>query len=654
MQAFCTQNVPVHYYNVPAIMNPIPHNKIVISYDHGHTHLEPTIISLDEAEAELNRNLFIRSGKSKSRNAKRKNDLSAVEKRELSRRELYLNALKAAKSTPGCGGVALRNEVIQQVHDEYGVDLICASTLGEWHRKEQEHEDAILATLPSKHRNRESQFSEEIQQLAYDIILKEYCKNVDSSITSAHKKLVKAIIKQYGENEEHPSYGTFRNWIKTIDPNIVTEKKYGKQAAREMKRKALQKLKTLRILERVEVDAVSLNVGIIDDNENYLGTVTLYVCIDCFSRAVLGYCVQIGRGENSASVIESFKHAIAPKEGKYVEACQNEWPMHGLIELLVADGGSGYASITTTSWCMRYNISRQTVETHSGWQKPFIESFFISLRAKFVSELPGYVGKKKWNRKLDYTIKEQAVMTLDDFKLQLTRFIVDEYHQVKHSGLNEQTPQESWLESARMFPPVLPDDLNELSICEGNTTERVIQGHKGVRINNIFYNDADGLLLSIYNTLKFTQTGKPTVRCEYSKNDISRITVLDPINDISFEVEACHDEVYSGMPLAEFQKKFPAKSQKKADIELTQFSDDNLELAQLHQKHAEKCKAKQSRSARRANINEITEQTIQDKLSVEQEETVKNTIKAAAPIIEEKDDDTAVDISELDGAYPNV
>ena len=418
-----------------------------------------------------------------------------------------------------------------------------------------------------------------------------------------------------------------------------------------MKRAAIKKLKTIRILERVEVDAVNLSVGIIDDADNYLGTVTLYVCIDCFSRAVLGFCVQLGRGENSSSVIESYKHAIAPKQDEHIAQCKNDWPMRGLMDVIVADGGTGYKSSATSTWLMVYNIAPEFVEVRSGWKKPFVESFFVSLRAKFAAELPGYVGKRKANRKSDLTVKEQAVMTLEDFKLQLTRFIVDEYHQVKHSGLNEQSPQEAWTKSARIFTPALPDDLSEFDICEGTTESRTIQGHKGVQINNIFYNDENGLLVSLYNLLKQTQTSKPVVLCQYSKNDISRIAVFDPVNDETFEVETHDERVHSGMPLAEFQAKYPSKSQKKKDIDTTQYSDDNPELERLQQAHREKCKKKSSRSLAVAKIDELTKQTLEEKLRIQQAATVKNSIKSSTQIIEEDDDDDAVDAAALQGAY---
>lgn len=650
IQAFSTQNLAIRYYDIPAIMNPLPNDMLAISYEAPST-LDPTWISIDEAESEFGRNLVIRSGKPSSRNARSKMMLNPQEKRQVALRELYINALNGAKTTPGCGGVQLRKEVIRMVQQDHGVAPISASTLGEWYRKSEEHEDKILATLPSKHRKRECTFSDEVFQLANDIIIRDYLKLSEPSITSAHKKLIKAIQATQGMDAEYPSYGTFRNWIKALDPSLIVSKRSGKQAEREMKRKIIKKMKTERILQRVEVDAVSLNIGINDDVGNYLGTVTLFVCIDCFSRAVLGYCAQIGRGETSASVLDSFKHAIITKKSEHLDKCKSDWPMHGLMELIVADGGSGYSAINTHAWCMRYGIARQTVETHSGWKKPFVESFFVSLRAKFAAELPGYVGKKKWNKKLDYTMKEQAVMTLDDFKLQLTRFIVDEYHQVKHSGLVDQSPNEAWTESAHIFPPVLPDDLSELQFCEGESKVRTIQGHKGIRVNNIYYNDDEGRVLRLHNLLKYTQSGKPEVRCEYSPNDISRITVHDPINDEVFEVETHDERIVFGMSLAEFAAKYPTKSQKKKDIETTQFSDKNPELEKLKAEHAAKCKQHSSRSQRGANLDEINEQTLKEKLRAETNKRVEATAESAPSITEDEGEDEGFDLSELAGAH---
>lgn len=649
IQAFSTPDLPIRYYGIPAIMNPLPNRMLAISYDDNP---EPAWVSLDEAEQEYGKNLFIRTGKPSSPNASSRQNLTNQDKREMARRELYINALKAAKTTPGCGGVELRKAVIEAVHNEHGTKLISASTLGEWFRVSEEHEDKVLATLPKKLRNRESTFSEEVQHIAQNVITREYLKLSEPSIISVHKKLIKEIKKQLGPDAEYPSYGTFRNWIKKLNPYLVVSKRSGKQAEREMKRKIIKQLKTERILERVEVDAVNLNVGIIDDHDNYLGTVTIFVCVDCFSRAVLGFCAQVGRGEPSSSVIDSIKHAISPKEGKYLEQCINDYPMYGLMEKLTRDGGTGYTSINTTSWCMRYGITCQTVETKSGWKKPYVESFFVPLREKFAKELPGYVGKRKQGVTLDYSIKEQAVMTLDDFKLQLTRFIVDEYHQVKHSGLHDKSPMEAWSESAKKRAPIVPEDLSELNWSEGESAMRKIGGHKGVRINNIFYNDDEGRLLNIYNVLKHAQSRKPEVLCEYSVNDISKITVLDPTQDEAFEVKAVNDEISSGMTLAEHAALYPAKSQKKKDIDTRQFSDDNKELEKLNTKHANKCKKKQSRSLRADNLDEINEQTWEDKLKAEQAKSAKEALDQSSKPIEDDDEDFNDD--DLKGAFPHA
>ncbi|MGQ7275359.1 hypothetical protein [Marinobacter sp. V034] len=256
---------------------------------------------------------------------------------------------------------------------------------------------------------------------------------------------------------------------------------------------------------------------------------------------------------------------------------------------------------------MHLNAGSSIAPTFSGEKKPFIESFNKTVRAQFASRLPGYVPKTPGNQPSDATIEQQAVLTLDQVKRKLTQWIVDDYHQNEHEGLNWQTPHQVWSENAKLFPPAIPDELfTRVKLTHGEKKTPKIsgdEGHLGIAVNNARYNDPDKRLKSIYGFLK--KLGKePRVECEFTPNDIYSVSVRDPETNERFPVFATDRRIHPGMALREWDAirldKKPLSRVRKSSL------DGDPELLAADKQSQKQTREATRRKSTKANLSEMT------------------------------------------------
>lgn len=544
----------VSYRNLHATLTTLPDSTVALTFDDEK---RPTIIkSRSEIESEFGKTLhLIPKGKIAAPKAL---DLSITDLEKLKRRSAYIDELQRLTKKNGIGGVKIREQVIARVAREIqDANPISASTLARWAHQAQKHSHGVASTLGAKTRRRKSHFSQDIQDFALEMIDDYYLQPGNPTLQYAYDCFTEEFERRFGPKVTRPCREVFRKWAKqSHDPIEVIERREGRRAARAAGRNAKKKLQTERILERVEADAVNLAIGVTDENGRYLGPVTLFAVIDVYSRSILGLIVQVGRGESAGSVIDSYKHAICPKPlDSLPSTVQNNWPMYGAPETIVSDGGSGYTSIQTQSFLLDAGSQSQIVQTYAGWRKPFVERFFLTLRRRFAQTLKSYCGKHTDRRTLDATINEKASMTLQQFRTALYEWIIDEYHQTPHRGLNGKTPYEVWEEQAQVFPPHLPANFERVRFTMGETRTCTISGdhaHQGIQLNNLRYNDPDNKLKHIGMTLR-RQGQAAQVTVEYTHNDLHSINVVDPITDEIFQAFVTDPDIKQGTTLAELK-----------------------------------------------------------------------------------------------------
>ena len=549
----------VSFHGLHATLTTLPDSTVALCFDKEK---QPTVIKTrTEIESEFGKTLhLIPKGEVAAPKAP---NVSVADLEEVKRRSAYLDELRRRTTKGGIGGIKIRQQVIARVAREIrDPKPISPATLARWARQAQRHSHGVASTLKPKKRQRKSTFSQDIQDLALEVIDDYYLQLGRPTVQYAYDCFTEEFEHRFGQGAKRPCREVFRKWAaQACDPIAFIEKREGRRAAKAARRNAKKKLRAERILERVEADAVNLAIGVTDEEGRYLGPVTLFAVIDVYSRSVLGLIAQIGRGESAGSVIDSYRHAICPKSPDSLPlTVENNWPMYGVPEKFVCDGGSGYASVQTYAFLADTGSDSEIVPTYAGWRKPFVERFFLTLRTRFAQTLKGYCGKHTDRPNLDATIKEKASMTLQEFRTALYEWVVDEYHQAPHRGLNGKTPYEVWEEQAQIFPPHLPTNYERIRFTMGETRICTISGvhaHQGIQLNNLRYNDPDNRLKEIGMDLR--RRGQAAeVMVEYTHNDVHSVNVVDPITEKVFKAVVVDQDIEPGTTLAELKASRPS------------------------------------------------------------------------------------------------
>lgn len=258
-----------------------------------------------------------------------------------------------------------------------------------------------------------------------------------------------------------PCKQTFYNRLKGLDRFEVSSYRLNKNEKVKLRKQRKTNFIIDRILERVEIDAIHIGLGIIKEvghgnrrTRVYRGRIVLMVALDVYSRSVIGYSYHISPtpGESKDLATQCFKSIILPKS-------HPNWPMHGLPMHLVSDAttaatGNDFGKIVTST-----GVTPITTPRGEPWKKPFIERFFLTLRTDFLSKFDTYLGSKQYRNhdhlNNDDTVKTRALdinlkhcFTESEFIEQFEDYIVNTYHNNPHKGLLGKTPLQVWNESA--------------------------------------------------------------------------------------------------------------------------------------------------------------------------------------------------------------
>ncbi|WP_428035994.1 Mu transposase C-terminal domain-containing protein [Amphritea sp.] len=600
------QNLSFSVFGSPAKVSESANKRMVVSYQDGR----------DEVICPHEFDRHYREGKiyriQPERPIERRLNLSLNQQLEKARIDDYLTHLYEV--TGGAvGGVEIRQQVINRVWNMRGRlegDKPSPTTVWRWHRKAQESSSGTACIVASDIREKKSKYEGSVRSLADEYIRDHYLQGSEPSMMASYQAFLVSAIDEY-QISSVPGYTTFRNWINEFDELTIIGARKGPKALRMAKRAVRSNFTINRVLERVEVDAGNISIGVTDEYGNVLTTVvTIYIVLDCFSRSVLGFTLQLGKGESAASVIDSYIHAIAPKDPKDYFYCESDYPMQGTPLTIVTDGGPGYTSRAADEFCMAAGITPTTVETGRGDKKPFVESFIRTLRLQLFRELPGYCGKFSDDRELEAPVDKQAVMKFTDLQQVISQYIIDVYHHQPHSGLSGKTPYQIWTENTDSFTKYssLPSSFETLRTMRGQIERRTIQAHHGVQISGIFYNSKE--LQDYYHDVHMPGDPNPKVLVEFSPNDISEISVVDEqTNEVILAIPT-DPSITEGMTLQQYKILNPRSETEEEDrlnaARRMRKLRQSQTLADARATHSARIKAARSSSMRRHQANEIT------------------------------------------------
>lgn len=485
-------------------------------------------------------------------------ELDFIQEKKAELMEAYLMELDTETHT---GSLRVCGDVVNRVARATGdPNPPSREKLYKDYRKFKASSLGVSSLLAARSKKRGPYIKPSVLKVALETIDDLYLKEAGASVLVTFEEFVTRMNECIQNDPEYkdvkiPSRATFYNLVNRIPHEDVVVKRQGKKALITHKRKAIGNYKFKRILERVEIDTAHLNIGIVSEEGCYLGPALIYVALDCYSRAVVGYHIQSGKGESSSSVLQCLKSMITPKKITGL-GLKNSYPMFGKPSTLVADAGTAYNAKTVKTFAKALKTNYEICTTGSPWDKPFVERYMLTFRSQLMSVLIGYAGKRTDQKEIDIAIHHDAFYTLDELESVFLKYIVDDYHQRKHSALENTSPYQVWTGSAKENPPTVSMHHKKLMGIRGEFHKRLLS-REGIYIETIQFNS-----LTLHNW--FTKHGhqlEDKLKVYFDKEDVSVVTVILP-NGEALDVKAVDDSIKAGTSLALFKAKKQVKKKK--------------------------------------------------------------------------------------------
>ncbi len=481
--------------------------------------------------------------------------MTDVQRAQLERKMTYINcAIEANPSAPTAQktGELARAKAMGITGDKYPAGL---STINGWIKKFNDNLKSQIALLSQGGRGRNSKFCSDIVELADTVIVDCILCSEPYTGIEAYEILKVEALKIGYEEKDLPCASTFANWVSDLKYYDVVESQCGRTVRDFESRQMMKTFECSNILTRVEFDAVHIQIGLLDDETlEYKGSVIVMMAIDVFSRCILGYSMHVGQGGETVELtVECMQHAVMPKKRKNWEK------ICGKMSMAVCDAGAAFVSDHFLSYLAHFKINRLTTAVKKPFRKPFIESFFRTLRLQHLSKLPGYLGSARFKGVFTEksNLKKEATLTVSEFRESLEEYICDHYHMNSHNGLrNNRTPLDVWNKSVGDAPGLVsfPEDTELFTSWGGRVKHPKLHQNRGFTVNTHRYNAP--ILKDWYSELKgnpmFKEKGLE-IKVSYSNLNIGHIIAFHPISGEWIFVPNTNQKVYDGM--SEFEYK---------------------------------------------------------------------------------------------------
>jgi putative transposase len=317
--------------------------------------------------------------------------------------------------------------------------------------------------------------------------------------------------------------------------------RYGRTAALRKFRSVLKNKTTVRPLQSAEIDHNRLDIFVIDSKSGMpLGRPWVTACIDDFTRCILG--IYIGfQPPSHLSVVRCLKMSFLPKVGlnaQYYEV-KNTWEAHGVMENLSVDNGLEFHCESLEAACYPLGIEIFYCPRKTPWFKGKIERFFRTLNLGVAHGKPGTTFSNIFEKD-DYDPAKHALVTLENLRMVVMKWVCDYYHQKPHKGLDDTPPSVVWSANVKLADINVPDDPMLLDAVLGRIEQRVLT-HKGIELDGLFYNSTD--LVELRRLLGDVLN----VEVRVDDGDIGHIMVFSPKKDRIFKVPALRRDYANGL-----------------------------------------------------------------------------------------------------------
>ncbi|MGZ4079741.1 MAG: hypothetical protein ACXVDW_20475, partial [Bacteroidia bacterium] len=274
---------------------------------------------------------------------------------------------------------------------------------------------------------------------------------------------------------------------------------------------------------RFEIDATKLQVKIVSrfDRSKIIGTPTLYIIVDVWSGAIVGYSLSI---ENAswALAATALYNCFTPKQ-KIFERLElpytdNDWPCHHLPTNLAADRGEFIS--TNADTVPEVGINLEIMPAMRPDRKGKVESEFKNIKHGKFYKIPGSYAK--YPKRREPNGNNSAVLTLKELEIIIVDIILDvNSDPVNKSNLpteflEEDTPDvthiglHNWgLKNKIGFTRIMPEKdvfTNFLNKEKGSVTP------SGIKFKSFFYSCNE---LIQHGSLMTANNGHYTIEIRY-------------------------------------------------------------------------------------------------------------------------------------------
>lgn len=441
-------------------------------------------------------------------------------------------------------------------------------TLYRWWRHWEKSGRDITSLIPKERKVGyvTQKFSKRVLAMLSDIVYDEYLKRESFSKQDAYDRL-KYLVNDHNKKTagtlRMPSRASVFRYFGKLDQYDVMVAKKGKRFADQNFRATGRGIYPDYILGRVEIDHSPLDLMVIDD-KTYLpiGRPNLTSVIEKKSRSILGFSLSF-EPPSELSVIRALRQALFPKAllRESHKDIKNEWIAHGIPMVLVVDNGLEFHSNMLRQLCYELNVDLVFCPQKEPQFKGCIERSLGTLNRQTSHRCAG-TSFSNINERGDYDSIGNARVTLAEAYDLITQWIVDVYHQTRHS-ITRYTPDFLWKEGLTSVEPRLPESRDAFDLVSARPYDRRL-AHDGIRFLYLNYNSSD------MQTIRRNPSFDGRVNIRVNHEDLGFIWVHDQANDEYIKVPCTHMEYAGGLSLLQHQK---ILEEKKLDSD-TQYDEE--------------------------------------------------------------------------------
>ena len=416
------------------------------------------------------------------------------------------------------------------------------STLHTWYsdyKRGGETVEALLRKPPPKGSLRRSHLPSATESLLQDVVRR---------ITQGEKRTeeewtayINGEIDKRNDREAHqrPLCHIHRSTLNrriALLPSIDRARRRGSARRAKEEHKSVDRVADPdHLLQVVLVDHTRLQLNLFDEESGkFYGEVWMTVMLCRRSRAILSFSLHVA--QHDAEVVNRcFAMMVLPKTDlkKWCPTVEHDWPMYGIPGLLLGDNALEFLSIALEEFAWSLGSDVGWSPSHCPEWKGSLERWFRTIKGSLLRRLTGAVLRPGDPNRPKRPVELKNALTLSELTAAIVSWIVDYYHQQKHSALGI-SPHQAWNRDVAHIYRSLPASLDDLLARTGSRHQRQLT-REGIEFDSDQYkSDEIAALFAVLGP------DAPKVTISSSTRTAHQIYVIDPINQQYLRAYNCN------------------------------------------------------------------------------------------------------------------